>query len=87
MKQKDFALLGGVLVLSIVLSLVIAHFIFGGSGSRSASVEVVDKISASFPVDQVSGQSNQFNNEAVNPAQLIQIGQPNQNPFNGTQNQ
>lgn len=85
MKQKDFALLGGVLIVSIILSLVIAHFIFGGSGSHTASVEVVDKITSDFPVSQVQGPY--FNSQSVDPTQLIEIGQPNENPFNGSQNQ
>ncbi len=86
MKRKDLALLAGILILSILISLVISNLIFGGSGSRQQQVEVVSPISAQFPVDQVSGPDKQFNSNAVNPAQLIQIGQPNDNPFNGNAN-
>lgn len=96
MKQKDLALLGGILVLSVIISLVLSSLIFGSSKDRQQKVEVVDSISAEFPIDEVSCNNDQdqtaakkkpcdkqFNNQAVNPAQLIQIGQPNEHPFAG----
>lgn len=79
MKQKDLALLAGILVFSVVISLVISHVVFSSSKTRQEKVEIVDKISPDFPVDQVKGEY--FNNQSNDPTQLIEIGNPNQHPF------
>lgn len=84
MTKKDLGLLAGVLVFSVILSLIIANFVFGSSGERQEKVEVVDPISADFPVSQVSPKY--FNNKSVDPTQLIQIGNPNEHPFAGGNN-
>lgn len=84
MKQKDLGLLAGVLVLSVIISLIIASAVFGGAGAHNQQAAVVDRITPDFPVSQVSPKY--FNSQSIDPLQLIQIGNPNPNPFASTKN-
>jgi hypothetical protein len=81
MKQKDLGILAAVLVFSVIASFLVSSYAFGALTSREEQVAKVDKISGDFPIDQIHPQY--FNNNSVDPLQLIHIGQPNQNPFSG----
>lgn len=77
MKQKDIALIIVVAVVAGVLSLLISRFIIS-SGERNLEAQVVEPISTDFqkPDERV------FNDKALNPTQLIQIGNSsNPQPF------
>jgi hypothetical protein len=80
MKQKDLPIILVLVFISVVLSLFVSKLIFASASSRQESVDVVQSISATFPTPD----SAYFNNNAVDPTQLIQVGTNNNtNPFNG----
>jgi len=77
-KQKDFALIGVMVVFSAFLSLLLSQFFFSSSSNRKQTAEVVDPITSQFSAPP----KKYFNVNAVNPTQQIQIGNnPNPNPF------
>lgn len=78
MKQKDVALIIVVAFISGIISVLISGKVFSKPANLKAEVDVVDPISANFPpIDQ-----RYFNKNSINPTQLIQIGnQNNQQPF------
>jgi hypothetical protein len=81
MKQKDIALIIVIAFVSGVLSLLLSRFIFAPPQNRHQQVEVVDTITSDFPTPD----PRYFNPNAVDPTQLIRIGDStNPNPFNGT---
>jgi hypothetical protein len=81
MKQKDIALLVVIIFISAIISLFVSKAIFGSPKSRTQQVEVIQPITADFPVPD----TRYFNNSAFDPTQLITIGQnSNSNPFSGT---
>jgi len=73
-KQKDIALIAVVVIFAGIVSLLFTNFFFSGK-SRELTAEKVDAISSKFdkPDPKV------FNKDAINPTQLIQIGD-NNNP-------
>ncbi len=78
MKQKDIALIVVVGFLAAIFSLLLTQTIFVTRENRNLSAEVVEPISAEFK----QPDKNVFNAEAVNPTQLIQIGDSTkQTPF------
>lgn len=82
MKQKDIALIIVVAFISAVTSFFISKSLFGTSGDKAQTAEVVDAVSTEFQ----QPSAKYFNPEAINPTQPIQIGVgSNQNPFGGTQ--
>lgn len=84
MKQKDWLLLGGVALIAVIISLVVSNLIFGSPQEHPIKVPVVQKISPDFPSPQTDSDYQAFfNNKAIDPTQLIQIGgKVNQQPFN-----
>lgn len=78
MKQKDIALIIVIAFISGIISFFVSGRLFSNPNNRKADVEVVEPISAEFtPIDQ-----RYFNKNSINPTQLIQIGnQNNQQPF------
>lgn len=77
MKQKDLALIIVVAVVAGVLSVLVSKF-FISAGSKNLQAQVVQPISTDFqkPDERV------FNDKAINPTQLIQIGNSsNTQPF------
>jgi hypothetical protein len=79
MKQKDIILIIVVVFISGVLSLVISNSLISSSKNRGVRVEVVDAISAEFPLPS----DRYFNANSFDPTQLITIGSNNnQKPFN-----
>jgi hypothetical protein len=74
MKQKDIALILVVVFISAVASFVVSNMIFASPSNRQQQVEVVDSPDVRY-----------FNNNSIDPTQLIQIGNNNNtNPFNGS---
>lgn len=81
MKQKDIALVVIVIIISGALAFVLSNTFITSSSNRKQQVEVVDAITAEFP----EADSRYFNENSVNPTQLIQIGDnTNPTPFNGS---
>jgi hypothetical protein len=81
MKQKDIALILVVVFISAVASFVVSNMIFASPSNRQQQVEVVDSITSAFTTPDV----RYFNNNSIDPTQLIQIGNNNNtNPFNGS---
>ncbi|MFA5004240.1 MAG: hypothetical protein WC498_03140 [Candidatus Saccharimonadales bacterium] len=80
MKQKDIALIIVIAAISAVLSFIISGRIFVTPANRQQKVEVVDAISPAFETPS----TKYFNKDSINPTQLVQIGNNNnQNPFSG----
>ena len=80
MKQKDIALIVVVGILAAVVSLLLTQQLFVSKKNRELSAEKVEKISAEFKTPEAG--DNVFNDQAINPTQLIQIGDSaNTNPF------
>lgn len=84
MKQKDVILIVFVIGLSAILSFFLSGFIVGDPASDPLSVERVEPITSEFnaPSDEF------FNEDAVNPTQLIRIGDGgNVAPFSQSENE
>ncbi len=80
MKQKDIALIVVIVIVSGVLSLVLSNWVIGSPKSKPQEVEVVEAISASFPLPQPDDPY--FNDQSKNFTQIITIGDnPNPEPF------
>ena len=78
MKRKDIALIAVVAVFAGIVSILASKFLFTSGSNRSLQAQVVQPISTEFqkPDERV------FNENALNPTQLIQIGNnSNDNPF------
>jgi energy-converting hydrogenase Eha subunit A len=78
MKQKDVLTLAVIAIISGALSFVISSTFLTSSSNRSQQVEVVEKLNTNF-----ERPSNEyFNESAINPTQIIEIG-PNEStePF------
>ena len=83
MKQKDLAIIIGVVIISGILSFIISSKIIATPANRQQQVQVAPLISSQF--NQPS--STYFNSSAIDPTKLIQIGNnSNQTPFNNTTN-
>lgn len=81
MKQKDLTVIIVIVFISAVLSFVASRALFASSSSRQQQVDIVPSISATFPTPDAT----YFNNSAVDPTQLIQVGTNNNtNPFSGS---
>jgi hypothetical protein len=80
MKQKDIALFIVIAFVSAVISLIVSNQIISTPTNREQKVEVIDPITADFPTPD----SKYFNTNALDPTQLIQIGDnTNPQPFKG----
>jgi hypothetical protein len=78
MKQKDIALIIVIAAIAGGISFFASHAVFASSSSRKQTAEVVDVITTEF----VKPSQKYFNNNAIDPTQLIQIGTgTNTNPF------
>jgi len=88
-KQKELALVIGVAVFAALFSFILSDALFGSPKKHPIKVPVVDKISPSFPdVKNDPSYKTIFNDQALNPTQLIQIGNNNNTtPFQQTNNQ
>ncbi len=86
MKRKDLLLIGLSACVAAILSFILSGIIFGTPKKNPIKVPVVNKISSTFPdVQNDTDYSGIFNNKALNPTQLIQIGgSDNNQPFQGS---
>jgi hypothetical protein len=79
MKQKDIALIIVIVAFSAVISFFISTKIFVTPSNRQQKVQVVDVIDSNFQ----KPSEKYFNKDSIDPVQLVQIGDNNnQNPFN-----
>lgn len=79
MKQKDVALIIIIIAFSGIISLLISTKIFVTPSNRQQQVQTVDVIDSSFQ----KPSEKYFNKDSIDPVQLVQIGDNNnQNPFN-----
>jgi hypothetical protein len=88
MKQKDLLLIGMVAFIAAILSFVLSDALFGSPKKNPIKVPVVQPISSNFP-DVKNDQSYKsfFNSQALDPTQLIQIGNNNNTtPFQNSTN-
>lgn len=82
MKQKDIAMIIIVVFISGVLSFVVSDMLFGKPAERQQKAEVVDVITSDFSLPS----EKYFNQNSIDPTQLIQIGDTNNpNPFGNSQ--
>lgn len=80
MKKNDLALLILIASIALVISFLLVKTIFGEAQADQTKVEKVEPISATLAKPPASV----FNNDAINPTVVIQIGDPaNQQPFGG----
>ncbi len=80
MKQKDIAVIILVAVIAGAASFFLSRLLFESGDKRQQKAEIVDVISTEFN----QPDTKYFNSKAVNPTQLIRIGNNNNdNPFNG----
>jgi len=89
MKKNDLMLIGLVGFIAIILSFIVSNTIFGNPKKNAIKVPVVTPISSTFPLPQTDDNYKPFfNSNALDPTQLIQIGNNNnQVPFNQSTNQ
>jgi hypothetical protein len=81
MKQKDYALIIVIVFFSGIVSFFISGKIFVTPSNRQQKVQTVDVIDSSFQ----KPSAKYFNKDSIDPAQLLLIGENNnQNPFNAT---
>jgi len=79
-KQKDIALILVITFVSGIASFLVSGWLFGKPADRQQKAEIVDVITSDFSLPD----SRYFNNTAIDPTQLIQIGDANNpNPFDG----
>ena len=79
MKQKDIFLIGVVVLVSGIVSLLFSSILISSPKNRQTKVEVVDPIASEFQ----EPDKRYFNPQAIDPTQLIQIGDSNNpQPFN-----
>ena len=79
MKQKDIALIIIIVFVSGVLSFIISGKLFVTPENRQQKVQTGDVIESTFE----KPSEKYFNNDSINPAQMVQIGNNNnQTPFN-----
>ena len=85
MKHKELVIIIGVSFISALLSIVISGTVFGTPKRNPIKVPVVQKISSDFPIPQNDeSYSKIYNSNAINPTQLIRIGEGNNSvPFQG----
>ncbi|CAN5697841.1 hypothetical protein BH23PAT2_BH23PAT2_03130 [soil metagenome] len=79
MRKKDITLIIVVVFISAVISFLLSGYIVGNPETEPQSAEKVEDITTDFNEPSTS----YYNNEAINPTQLIRIGdeEGNQSPF------
>ncbi|MBX4201731.1 hypothetical protein KW803_02460 [Candidatus Saccharibacteria bacterium] len=80
MKQKEWLVIGAVAFITAILSFVLSGALFGSPKKNPIKIPEVTKISSTFPSPQTDEDYKVFfNDKALNPTQLIEIG-GNNNP-------
>lgn len=84
-KKQNLVVLAIVAFIAAIISIAVSGAVFGTPQSRPIKVPVVDNISPTFPdVQHDSTYTSFLNNKALDPTQLIQIGNSsNTTPFQG----
>ena len=77
MKQKDIILIIVVVFAAAVISFFAGKFLFSGGKAHDQQVEKVEPISTSFE----RPSEKYFNDKSINPAQPVEVGGDNTNPF------
>ncbi len=78
MKQKDIATIIIAVVISAGISFFLSGKVFAPPKARMQNVEVIPSITNDFPTPD----TKYFNSSSIDPTQLIQIGNNNNNnPF------
>jgi len=70
MKKNDIAVIVAVAVFAAIFSLVLSNFLFTPKSTKQLKAQKIDSISADFS----QPDKRFFNEESVNPTQLIKIG-------------
>lgn len=83
MKQKDWLTIAVITVVAGMFSFFIANWLFSSDSKRKATVPSVGTITSDFPRPSENKDYQAFyNSNALNPTQLITIGDnPNTSPF------
>lgn len=82
MKQKDFIIIGLIVLMGAILSLGVSKLLISGQNSIQ-KVEIVEPISADFPLPS----KKYFNEDAFDPTQVIKIqDNNNSSPFKNSVN-
>lgn len=77
-KQKDVVLIAIVVIFAGVVSVLVSNFFFTSDTNRNQKAEIVEPINADFQ----QPDPKTFNSDAINPTQLIEIGNSkNTQPF------
>lgn len=86
MKQKDIAVIVAVVFFSAVASLVLSNIVFPSGQEARQKVEQVDVITADFSSPETDDKYKKyFNDKSIDPTQVIEVtDNNNNNPFNGT---
>jgi hypothetical protein len=78
MKQKDIAVIVAAGLIAAIFSLILTQVVFVPKDHKELKAEVIDPISSEF----TQPDKSVFNQNAINPTQLIQIGDgTNPSPF------
>ncbi len=79
MKKKDITLILVIVIISAVFSFFISGYLFGNPETEPQQAEVVEAITDEF----ISPDERYFNDESINPTQLIRVGdeEGNVSPF------
>lgn len=82
MKKQDIPLLIIVIIISSIISLFLSRAIIGTPETEPQSAEIVEPITDDFPIVD-SRYESFFNDESINPTQLIEVGggEGNTTPF------
>jgi hypothetical protein len=73
MKRKDILTLVIIAIFAGILSLVVSKIFFTSGNSRKLTAEIVEPISSDFQ----QPDTEVFNPQAIDPTQLIKIGDTN----------
>jgi hypothetical protein len=86
MKHKELTVIGLAAFLAAIFAFILSGAIFGSPKKNIIKVPQVDAINSSFPSPQTDeSYKTIFNQNALDPTQLIQIGgSNNNNPFQKT---
>ncbi len=81
MKQKDIALIAGVVIVSVIFALIVTNIFISSPKNRKTPVEVVDAINSEFNTPN----PRYFNKYSIDPTKNIRIGDnDNTDPFSGS---
>lgn len=89
MKRNDLIIIGIVAFIAAIFSIILSDLLFSSPKKNPVKVPDVTAISSNFPdVKNEQAYKQIFNSNALDPTQLIQIGNTNnQAPFQSGNNQ